>query len=187
MHSNHCREILPFWVRESQCPFPLRQNTQASSKIPIAKGSLHFRCLWKVGLSLHSKPGNQLSSREDIVYMKLSWSCCAENRVPLHKGSQATCRLWCVTQGRSRSKAGESGFVLTWFGVHQSIFRSCVDIIVLLDLWQCSSGLYLVPSRKSRFLTCLMENTVLLSMQCRGIGPQLRARGKSHGFLKLPL
>ena len=31
-----------------------------------------------------------------------------------------------------------------------------------------------------------MGNTVLLSMQWSGIGPQLRARGKSHGLLELP-
>ena len=61
----------------------LRQNTQSPSNIHIAKGSLHFRCLWKVGLTLNSKPGNQLSSREDMVYTKLSWSYCAEISVPL--------------------------------------------------------------------------------------------------------
>ena len=29
---------------------------------------------------------------------------------------------------------------------------------------------------------CLIGKTQLLCMQCRGIGPHLVARGKSHGF-----
>ena len=31
----------------------------------------------------------------------------------------------------------------------------------------------------------LIENTELLSMQCRGIGPHLAARGKSHEFSRV--
>ena len=31
----------------------------------------------------------------------------------------------------------------------------------------------------------LIENTKLLSMQCRGIGPRLAARGKSHEFSRV--
>ena len=51
-----------FPVRASQCPFHLRQQTQGPSHIPIAEGGLLLRCLWKVGIPLQSKPGNQLSS-----------------------------------------------------------------------------------------------------------------------------
>ena len=65
-------------VRVARCPFHLRQQTQGSSQIPIAEGSLLLRCLWKVGLPLHSKPGNHFSSRDDMGYMELSSSCCAE-------------------------------------------------------------------------------------------------------------
>ena len=50
-----------FQVRASQCPFHLRQQTQVSSNIPIAEGSLLLRCLWKVGIPLQSNPVNQLS------------------------------------------------------------------------------------------------------------------------------
>ena len=32
---------------------------------------------------------------------------------------------------------------------------------------------------------CLIGKTQLLCMQCRGIGPHLVVRGKSHGFLDL--
>ena len=43
-------------------------------------------------------------------------------------------------------------------------------------------GLSVVPSSKSRLLTCLIGNNALLCTQCRGIGPHLSARGKFHGF-----
>ena len=32
---------------------------------------------------------------------------------------------------------------------------------------------------------CLIGKTQLLCMQCRGIGPHLVARGKSHGFFRV--
>ena len=40
-------------------------------------------------------------------------------------------------------------------------------------------------TNKSRFLTCLIGNTELLYSQCRGIGPHLAVRGKSHGFSRV--
>ena len=42
-----------------------------------------LRCLFKVGIPLEFKPGNQLSFREDLGYPDLSSSCCAALRVPL--------------------------------------------------------------------------------------------------------
>ena len=60
-----------FRVRASWCPFHLRQQIQGPSHIPIAERSLHLRCLWKVGIPLESKPGNQLSSRDDLWYTEL--------------------------------------------------------------------------------------------------------------------
>ena len=72
-----------FRVRASRCPFHLRQQTQGPSHIPIAEGSLLLRCLWKVDIPLQSKPGNQLSSRDDLGCMELFSSCCAEIGVPL--------------------------------------------------------------------------------------------------------
>ena len=55
-----------FQVRASRCPFHLRQQTQGPYHIPIAEGSLLLKCLWKVGLPLQSKPGNQLTSRDNM-------------------------------------------------------------------------------------------------------------------------
>ena len=73
-----------FQVRASWCPFHLRQQTQGSSHIPIAEGSLHLRCLWKVGIPLQSKPWNQLSSRNDLGCTHLYWSCCVGIGVPTY-------------------------------------------------------------------------------------------------------
>ena len=47
-------------VRASRCPFQLRQQTQASSHIPIAEGNLLFRTFWKVGFPFQLKAVNQL-------------------------------------------------------------------------------------------------------------------------------
>ena len=44
----------------------LTQQTQGPSHIPIAARSLLLMCLWKVGIPLESKPGNQLSSFDDL-------------------------------------------------------------------------------------------------------------------------
>ena len=67
-----------FRVRASRGKFHLRQKTQGPSQIPIAEGKLLLRCLWKVGLPLQSKTGNQLSSSYDMGCLALSSSCCTE-------------------------------------------------------------------------------------------------------------
>ena len=72
-----------FRLRASRCPFHLSQQTQGPSHLPIAEGSLLLRCLWKVGLRLQSNPGNQLSSRDNMVCTELSSSSCAKIGVPL--------------------------------------------------------------------------------------------------------
>ena len=94
-----------FRVRASRCPFHLKQEIQGPSHIPIAERRLLLRCLWKAGIPLELKTGNQLSSRDDLGYRELSSSFCAEIGVPLDfglflreslelpKGSQATCLL----------------------------------------------------------------------------------------------
>ena len=72
-----------FRVRASRCPFHLRQQTQGTSQIPTAEGSLLLRYLWKFGIPFQSKPGNQLSSRDDLGYTELSSISCAGIGVPL--------------------------------------------------------------------------------------------------------
>ena len=83
-----------FRVRASWGPFHLRQKTQGPSLIPIPEGKLFMRCLWKVGLPVPSKTGNQFSSRDDMGCMELSSSCCIEIDIPL--------ALRPVSQGISR-------------------------------------------------------------------------------------
>ena len=72
-----------FRVRASRCPFHLRQQTQGTSHILIAEGSLLFRFLWKVGITLYSKPGIQLPPRDDLGSPELSSSCSSEIGFPL--------------------------------------------------------------------------------------------------------
>ena len=67
------------------------------------------------------------------------------------------------------------GFILCWFRIHWSILHSWFDIRVHLILWQCSWGLSVVLSRKSRLLTCLIGNTILLCTKCREIWPSFES------------
>ena len=43
----------------------------------------------------------------------------------------------------------------------------------------------MLPSSKSRLLTCWIVSKELLCMQCRGIGTHLSASGKSDGFSRV--
>ena len=73
-----------FQVRATRCSFPLMQEIQGPSHIPIREEILLLRCFWKVGIPLQSKPGNQLSARDDLGCTELSSNCCAEIGVPLY-------------------------------------------------------------------------------------------------------
>ena len=67
------------------------------------------------------------------------------------------------------------GFILCWFWLHRSILHSWVDISVHLVLWQCSWWLSGVLSSKSRILTCLIGNTILLCTNCMEIRPSFES------------
>ena len=73
-----------FWVRAARATFHLRQEIQSPSHIHFPEGKLLLRCLWKVGLSLQSKRGNQLSSPDDMGWTEHSSSCFTEIDVPLN-------------------------------------------------------------------------------------------------------
>ena len=60
-------------------------------------------------------------------------------------------------------------FILSLFGVPQSILHAWGDIIVLLLLWMCSWGFSSVPSGKLGFLMSVIGNTEPFSKKCRGI------------------
>ena len=72
-----------FLIRESRDPFRMKHKTQGPSHIHIPKGKLLLRCLWKDGLPLHSKTGNQLSSPDDMVCPGFSSCCFTESDVPI--------------------------------------------------------------------------------------------------------
>ena len=72
-----------FLIRLSQGPFRLKHKTQGPSHIHIPKGKLLLRCLWKDGLHLLSKTGNQLSSPDDMGGQDLSSCFFTEVDVPI--------------------------------------------------------------------------------------------------------
>ena len=103
------------------------------------------------------------------------WSCPKEAKaIVLYDGEQGI--------ALKPTQVNWSSFKLIWATL--TISHSCGDISVLLDLWGTSGGPSVVPSRKSRVLTCLIGTKALLCTQCMGIGPHLSARRKFHGFLE---
>ena len=70
-------------IRATRRPFRLKRKTQGPSHIHIPKGKLHLRCLWKDGLPLQAKTGNQLSSPDDMVCPDLSSCCFTKIDVPI--------------------------------------------------------------------------------------------------------
>ena len=114
-----------------------------------------------------------------------TWDGCCNESLEFYNGSQAPCSMWSGLRDIYRDNARDIGLISICFGVHRAILHSWGDISVLLIVWPCSWGLSGVQSRQSRLLTCLIGKTELLYTQCRGIGPHIVARGKSHGFLEL--
>ena len=72
-----------FLIRASRGPFRLKHKKKGPSHIHIPKGKLLLRCLWKDGLPLHSKTGNQLSSQDDMGCPGFSSCCFTEIYVPI--------------------------------------------------------------------------------------------------------
>ena len=72
-----------FLIRAFRGPFRFKQKTQGPTHIHIPKGKLLLRCLWKDGLPLQSKTGNQLSSPENMRFPDLSSYCYTEIDVPI--------------------------------------------------------------------------------------------------------
>ena len=186
-----------FRVRVSRGPLYLGQKKKSRSHIPFSERRLLLRCLWKAGLPLQSKTGNH--SHPQMIWsegkfpqaalMKLmilyTWDSFLRESLEFTKWSQATCSVWWGSQDGYRANASEIGLISIWFGSHWSILRSWGDIRVFLVLLQYCWGLSRVQSSKSRLLMSLIGKTQLHCMQCRGIGPHLVARGKSHRFSRV--
>ena len=71
-----------FLIRASRGPFRLKHKTQGPSHIHIPKGKLVLMHLWKDGLPLQSKTGNQLSFPDDMGCLVLASCCFTEIDVP---------------------------------------------------------------------------------------------------------
>ena len=139
--------------------------------------SSHLQTIWGAWVFHHVALLKLMFRKTSDGCLRESLDCC--------KVCQATCCIWCGMQGGYGFNEGEMCFIVSWFGVHQSILDLWGDIRVLLLLWQCSWEFSSVPSGKSRFLMSLIGNRELLSTQCRGIGPHLMARVKSHEFSRV--
>ena len=198
LHSSHCREIRPsleswhlgvhsIWGSKIRVNLTYLLLREASSSGACRKLAYVFSQSQRISSHLQRIWGAQ--SIPWVAVLKLvflqTWDMCLRDSVELPKGSQATCPVWCGTSEGSGANTGDLCLISSWFRVHRAVCHSSGDISVLLDLWQCSWGFSGVPSSKSRLLTCLIGNTELLCMQCRGIGPHLSGRGKSHGFSKV--
>ena len=72
-----------FLIRASGGPFRLKHTTQGPSHIHIPKGKFLLRFLWKDGLPIHSKTGNQLSSPDNMGCPDFSSCCFIEIDVPI--------------------------------------------------------------------------------------------------------
>ena len=121
-----------------------------------------------------------------LILISIStWDGCLRESLSIPQGSQATCTVCCGTRDNYGENEGEMGFILCWFRLHRTILHSWVDIRVHLVLWHCSWGLSGVLSRKSKLLTCIIRNTILLCTKCREIKPYLPARGMCHGISRV--
>ena len=72
-----------FLIRASRGPFRLKHKTQGPSHVHIPKGKFLLSCLWKEGIPLHSKTGNQLSSPDELGCLGFSSWCFTDIDVPI--------------------------------------------------------------------------------------------------------
>ena len=86
-----------FLIRASRGPFRLNHKTQGPSHIHIPKGKLLLSCLWKDGLPLQSKTGNQLISLRYGVTDHSS-CCFTEIDVPNRLEMLVSGNLWIVVK-----------------------------------------------------------------------------------------
>ena len=163
-----------FWVRASHGPFHLRQK----HRVPLTYLLLRENSTWGAGGKLaqifNQRQGiiSQLGTIWGawsfplvavlILIFISTWDGYLRESLSIPQRSQATCTVCCGTWNSYGANDGEMHFIYCWFRLHRGILHSWVDIRVHLVLWQCSWGLSVVLSRKSRLLTCLIGNTILL-------------------------
>ena len=133
-----------FRIRASRGPFRLKHKTQGPSYIHIAKGKLLLRCLWKDGLPLQSKTGNQLSRPDDMGCPDRSSCCFTEIDVPidLRWGSQGISGLlYRMSSHMLYMMWNERWLWIQWRGnvLHLELFWGTTIYFAFLRWHQCSS------------------------------------------------
>ena len=81
LHLSHCRELWPSLSQHILGSIPLEAENTESLSHTYCWRSLLLRCLWKFGLPLHLKTGND-SYPEMMSCTELSSSCCTETDDP---------------------------------------------------------------------------------------------------------
>ena len=198
LNLRHCMEIWPSFESGS---LEVHSTWDKKHRVPLTYLLLIENSTWGAG----GKMAQFFNQRQGIS-SQLGTICCAwsfprvavlilifistwdgnlRESLSIPQGSKATCTVCCGTPDSYGANEEEMGFILCWFRLHRVILHSWVDIRVHLVLWQCSWRLSGVLSRKSRLLTCLIVNTILLCMKCREIKPHLRAKGMCHGISRV--
>ena len=198
LHLSHWSEIRPSfesghygvhstWGRNHRVPFTYVFLWEISSWVACGKLAYFLNIILGI-LSLLKMIWHPSSLLRvpvlKLVFLQI-WDGWLRESLELLKVRQATFLLWWGMGDCSRSNKGELGIISNWFGIEQTVSHFFCDISVILDFWGYSWGLSVVPSSKSRHLTCLIGNMGLLCTPCRGIGPHLSPKGKSHVFIEL--
>ena len=193
LNLRHCREI---WPSLESGSLTVHSTSNWKYRVPLTYLLLRENSTWGAGGNL-AQIFNQrqgISSHLGTIWAAWSftrvavlilifistWDGCLTESLSISQGSEATCTVGCGKRDSYGTNEGEMSFILCWFRLHRAILHSWVDIRVHLVLWQCSWALSGVLSRKSRLLTCLIVNTILLCTKCREIKPHLQARGMCH-------
>ena len=180
LNLSHCREVRPSFESGS---LGVHSSWDRKHRVPITYLLLRENSTWGAGgyLTQIFNQRQGISSHLGTIWGAWSvprvavlllifmstWDGCLRESLSIPQGSQFTCTVCCGTRDSYGANEGEMGFILCWFRLHQAILHSWVDIRFHLVLWECSWGLSCVLSRKSRLLTCLIKNTILLCTKCR--------------------
>ena len=198
LNLSHCREVYPSfesgspgvhctWDRKHRVPLTYLLLRENSTWGAVGKLAQIFNQRQGISSHLGTIWGAWSFPRVAVLILIFTstWEGCLRESLSIPQGSQATCTVCCLTWDSYGANEGEMGFILCWFRLLRAILHYWVDIRVHLVLLQCSWGLSGVLSRKSRLLTCLIRNTILLCRKCKEIKPHLPARCMCHGISRV--
>ena len=198
LNLSHCREVRPSFESGS---LGVHSTCDRNLRVHLTYILLRENSTWGAGgmLAQNFNQRQGISSHLGTIWVAWSfprvavlilisistWDGCVRESLSIPQGNQATCTVCCGTRDSHGANEGEMGFILCWFWLQRAILHSWFDIRFHLALWQCSCWLSGVLSRKSRLLTCIIRNTILLCRKCREIKPHLQARGMCHGISRV--